>query len=76
MRNLVLLLEKINMFGNAAAALTTVTRASLAERVACARRVGLRRRPGKSPENRGAAEERIIVLLIGVGIKLVLHALM
>ena len=36
----------------------------------------MRWRPGERPENRWAAGERIILLLIGVGVELVINALM
>ena len=74
-RTLVLLLKELNISSNAAAGLTTVARACLAGRGAHAREVGGCRRPGESPEDRGAAEESFIGLLIGVRIVLVLHAL-
>ena len=36
----------------------------------------MRWRPGERPENRGAAGERVNLLLIGVGVEFVIYALM
>ena len=76
MRIQVFLLEKLDIPGNTAAALATVAGASCAGRGASAGKLGVRWRPGEGPENRRAAGERINLLLIGVGVELVLHALM
>ena len=69
------LLEELDISGNAAAAFATVAGSILADGGARAGRLRLRWRPGERPENRRAAGERIILLLIGVGVELVINAL-
>ena len=68
---LVQLLEKNDMFGSTAAALTTVARASMAGSCTRTGWVGWLRRPGEIPENRRTAEESCIRLFISISVVLI-----
>ena len=76
MRIKVHLLKELNISGNAAAAFTTVGGSCLAAGVTIARCLRWGRWPRERPENRGAAGEGVSLLLVGIGVVLVLYAIM